>query len=83
MNGTNVLTLGSAVRIKDGKKGRPKKWIIVQWIISEDDAVKDLVVLECMKTHVQTTVSVDSVVPYPSKPLDELAKQAQELGMGY
>ena len=80
-----MLTVGTAVRIKDGKKGRPKKWIIVQFMPA-DDAVNDLVVLECPKTHEQTMVNLDNVTVYPvkvSKPLDELAKQAQDLDMGY
>jgi hypothetical protein len=58
-----MFTLGTAVRIKDGKRGRPKKWYIIQFTVG-DDVMNDLVVLENEK-HEQITVGIDDVVPYP------------------
>ena len=65
-----MLTLGTAVRVKDGKKGRPKKWYIIQFTVG-DDVMNDLVVLENEK-HEQITVSIDDVVPYPVKTKEEV-----------
>ena len=60
-----MLTVGTAVRVKDGKKGRPKKWYIVKFDVG-DDVLNDIAVLENEK-HEQLTVSVDDVIPYPVK----------------